>query len=195
MPRRAPFTMALVTLAIVASACTATASGESAEPEGTAPQAPGSSAAATLPPASAEEPGKPEAGTDLDACEIVTPEDIAAALGLDGTVDEGELTEDPTSLSPGHTTCRYTGDWGGLIVSLTPEDGANLFDAARGSYADASDREVAGTDGAFWSEDQHRGFFWKGAVGLMLQISHLTAGGDFGEATVAIGQAAMDRVD
>jgi hypothetical protein len=195
MPRRAPFTMALVALAIMASACSATASGESAEPDSTAPQAPSSSAAASMPAASAEVPGAPAAGTQLDACEIVTPEDITAAFELEGIVDEGELTEDPTSLSPGHTTCRYTGDWGGLVVSLTPEDGANLFDAARGSYADASDREVAGADGAFWSEDQHRGFFWKGAVGLMLQITHLTAGGDFGEATVAVGQAAMDRVD
>lgn len=155
--------------------------------------APAASVAQSAAPSDA---GAPAPGTDLDACELVTASDVEAALELDaGTVAAGELTEDPTTLSPGHSTCRYTGDWGGLVVSLTPEDGANLFDAARGSYDDASDREVTGADGAFWSEDQHRGFFWKGAVAVMLQITHLTAGGDFGEATVAIGQAAMDRVE
>lgn len=141
-------------------------------------------------------PSMPAAGTELDACEIVTPEDVANALDLDpADVADGVLTESPTTLSPGHTECDYTGEWGGLVVNLTPEDGANLFDAARGSYDDASDLEINGADSAFWSEGQGRGFFWKGAAAVMLQFSHLTTGAEPGEAIAIIGQAAMDKVD
>ena len=140
--------------------------------------------------------GVPEPGTDLDACEIVTSADIEAALELEaGTVAAGELSESPTVLSPGHTDCRYSGDWGGLVVSLTPEDGANLYDAARGSYADASDVVLTGVDGAFWSADQGRFFVSKGAVAVMLQFTHITTGADAKAANTAIAQAAMDRVD
>jgi hypothetical protein len=138
----------------------------------------------------------PEAGTDLDACEIVTAGDIETALELDsGSVTEGELTETPTVLSPGHTDCRYSGDWGGLVVSLTPEDGANLYDAARGSYDDASDVVLTSVDGAFWSADAGRFFAWKGAVAVMLQFSHITTGADAKAANTAIAQAAMDKVE
>lgn len=143
-----------------------------------------------------EDPAAPGPGTTLNACEIVTAEDIAAATGIDAaTIGTGELTESPTSLSPGHTECDYTGDWGGVVVSLTPEDGANLYDAARGSYDDASDREVTGADGAFWSEDNGRGFFWKGAVAVMLQIGFLADGGDRDAIVTSLGQAAIDKVD
>jgi len=154
-----------------------------------------SSAASAAPPAETDG-GPPVAGTDLDACELVTPGDIAAALGIEpAEALEGRLTETPNALSPGHTDCRYDGDWGGLSVSLTPEDGENLYDAARDAYDDASDREVAGADGAFWSESTTRGFFWKGSVAVLLQFSHITTDADWDEATTAIGQAAMDRVD
>jgi hypothetical protein len=192
MPRFAMIPALLLVLAVAASAC-----GSAANPETSTPAATDDGPTASMP---AETPAPtadtPVAGTDLDACEIVTPADVAAALDLDpADVAAGELTESPTSLSPGHTECRYTGDWGGLVVNLTPEDGANLYDAARGSYADASDREVAGADGAFWSGDQGRGFFWKGAVTVMLQFSHITTGADAAGAVTAIGQAAMDKVD
>jgi hypothetical protein len=74
-----------------------------------------------------------------------------------------------TSLSPGKTECTYEGDWGRLIVELTPEDGANLYDAARGAYKDASD--ITGTwDGAFNSAQNHRAFVWKGAVTAMFTM-------------------------
>ena len=193
MPRSASPVLAFLLVALVAAACGSTSS--SAPASSDAPVASSGAVASEAPDASLE-PVAPVAGTDLDACELVEPADIAAALDLEpADVAAGELTESPTSLSPGHTDCRYTGDWGGLSVSLTPEDGANLYDAARGSYADAADLEIAGAESAFWSADQKRGFFWKGAVTVMLQFSHITTGADIADATAAIGQAAMDRVD
>ncbi|HSJ00502.1 MAG TPA: hypothetical protein VLA59_08960 [Patescibacteria group bacterium] len=193
MPRSASPVLAFVVVALVASACGSAASSDSAP---SLVPVVSSDAVASEAPAVSQEPAAPAAGTDLDACELVTPADIAAALDLEpADVAEGDLTESPTSLSPGHTDCRYQGDWGGLSVSLTPEDGANLYDAARGSYADAADLEIAGAESAFWSADQKRGFFWKGAVTVMLQFSHITTGADIADATAAIGQAAMDRVD
>lgn len=191
MPRTTLPTILLV-LALAASAC-------SSSPTSTAPAASdaegASSAPSTAPEPSTDGEGVPAAGTDLTACEIVTAEDIATTLGVEvADIGEGELSETPTSLSPGRTECEYSGEWGGVIVSLTPEDGANLYDAARGSYGDASDREVAGADGAFWSESQKRGFFWKGAVTVMLQVGFLAGGGDRDGIVTALGQAAMDRV-
>ena len=191
MPRSASPILAFAIVAIIAAACGSTAATDPASSE----QPPASQAAPSQAAAS-QEPEAPVAGTDLDACELVTAADIAAALDLEAAgVADGELTESPTSLSPGHTDCRYEGDWGGLSVSLTPEDGANLYDAARGSYGDAADLEIAGAESAFWSADQRRGFFWKGAVAVMLQFSHITSGADIADATAAIGQAAMDKVD
>ena len=193
MPRSVSPILAFVVVAIVATACGAAAP---SSPAVSAAPATSSDPLATEQPAASQEPAAPGAGTDLDACEIVAATDIATALDLEpADVAEGELTESPTSLSPGHTECRYQGDWGGLSVSLTPEDGANLYDAARGSYADAADLEIAGGESAFWSADQKRGFFWKGAVTVMLQFSHITTGADIADTTAAIGQAAMDRVD
>jgi hypothetical protein len=195
MPRSIPLPGLLLALAVTASACTAAGAPDpdpvagSATPIPTAPDA-------TPSPDPVPTAEAPAAGTDLDACEIVTAADIETVLDLEvATVADGELRETPTSLSPGHTECRYSGDWGGIIVSLTPEDGANLYRAARGSYADASDREVARADGAFWSANDKRGFFWKGAVTVRLQATHLAGEGDRDAVTVALGQAAIDRID
>lgn len=195
MPRSLSVTTLLLVLALVASACGAAAAPATDTPPTDAP-APTTDASPTAEPTAEPTSGALVPGTELDACEIVTAADIAAATGLDeADIPAGELSETPTSLSPGNTECRYTGDWGGLIVTLTPEDGVNLFDAARGSYADASDREVSGADGAFWSEQNKRGFFWKGNVTVMLQMTHIASGGDRGEIVTAIGQAAIDKVD
>jgi hypothetical protein len=195
MPR-SPILGLLLALAVAASACIA-AGAPDPDPDPTH-----GSGAATPTAAESASPDPvpttqaPVAGTDLDACEIVTAADIEAVLELQaGSVAEGELLETPTSLSPGHTECRYGGDWGGIIVSLTPEDGANLYRAARGSYADASDREVAGADGAFWSANDKRGFFWKGAVTVRLQVTHLADGADREAVTVDLGEEAIDRID
>jgi hypothetical protein len=197
MSRRPSFAVVpVLAIALVVTACGSSSASSSASdaPESESPVA--SAAASAAESAAPSEAAAPEAGTDLSACEIVTADDIAAATGLDAAeIGEGEQTESPTSLSPGHTECDYTGEWGGVIVSLTPEDGANLYDAARGSYDDASDREVTGADGAFWSESNGRGFFWKGAVTVMMQIGFLAGGGDRDEIITALGQAAIDRVD
>jgi hypothetical protein len=192
MPRTSFTIAALVALALSLAACAAPAGGVDATPTATDAADPTTPALPADPPASEA----PTAGTDLDACEIVTAADIAAVLDLGpADVDQGELRESPTSLSPGRTECTYRGDWGGLVVSLTPEDGANLYNAARGSYADASDLETDGADGAFWSASNKRGFFLKGSVSVMLQVTHLTGGQDVPSVTAALGQAAMDRVD
>jgi hypothetical protein len=180
--------------ALVLVACGTSAADEPTTSDGADRSA--AAAPSSAPESMAAEPAAPEAGTDLTACEIVTAGEVEAAVGLDsGTVAEGELTESPTALSPGHTECDYEGDWGRIVVSLTPEDGANLFDAARGSYADASDRDIAGADGAFWSEDQGRGFFWKGAVTAMFQVSFLADGGDHEQIILTLGQDAIDKVE
>jgi hypothetical protein len=137
-------------------------------------------------------------GTALTACEIVTSQDVSAVLAdLGGetlTIPEGELKETPTVLDPYGTECRYTGDWGGVIVSLTPANGANLYDAARGSYADAQDVETPGADSAFWSEDNDRAFFWKGSVNVMLQIGFLAVEADRADVIKAIGAAAIAKL-
>ena len=160
---------AILAAAFVLAAC----GGGGTSPE---PSQPASQLASTAPSTAPEESVAASAeatpGTTLTACEIVTPEDVTAVLAdLSGetvTIPEGESRETPTVLDPFGTECRYAGEWGGVIVSLTPADGANLYDAARGSYADAQDVETPGADSAFWSEDNGRAFFWKGSVNVML---------------------------
>lgn len=134
-------------------------------------QTPGSEPTTAPTTAATEAPnggGEPTPGTALNACQVITPADIEAITETTD-VAEGELKETPTSLSPGRTECTYAGDWGRVIVSLTPEDGANLYGAARGSYADASD--ITGPwDGAFNSQQNKRAFVWKGAVAAMFTL-------------------------
>lgn len=141
--------------------------GSATEPADEPAEAP----AATL---TADEPMEPvtdepdtEPGTTLDACEIVTAEDLAAAVDAD--VAPGVLEEDPTVLSPGRTECTYESEKARVIVSLTPEDGANLYDAAAGSYKEIE--EIAGLgEGAFWSAPNRRGFVWQGKVTAMFTV-------------------------
>ncbi|HET9458199.1 MAG TPA: hypothetical protein VFO78_12705 [Candidatus Limnocylindrales bacterium] len=133
----------------------------------------------------------PEPGTDLDACEILTPADIETATDTSG-VAEGEFEATPTVLSPGHTECTYEGDFGGVIVALTPEDGENLYDAAAGAYKDMVLLEGLG-DGAFFSADNHRAFVWQGNVTVMFT---LFVNGDLDAATVAeaFGEAVVAKL-
>ena len=107
-------------------------------------------------------------GTALTACEILTADDIASVTGADG-VANGELKDAATVLDAARTECTYEGDFGRIIVDLTPTDGANLYDAAIGAYEGAVLYDGIG-DGAFWSEKNHRAFFWKGSVNVMLTI-------------------------
>ena len=67
-------------------------------------------------------------GTALNACEILTADDIATATSTED-VPDGTLEAAPTVLDEGRTECTYEGDFGRIIVELTPTDGANLYDA------------------------------------------------------------------
>ncbi len=110
----------------------------------------------------------PEPGTTLDACQLITAEDVQTAFGVTGSVPAGELEIDPTILSPNHTECTYEADFGRLIVDLVPEDGANLYDAAHGAYDDLQELDLG--DGAFYSDKTDRAFVWQERVNIMLSI-------------------------
>jgi hypothetical protein len=111
----------------------------------------------------------PVPGTTLNACELVTASDVQAVVQAEKAIDAGTLKLNPTVLSPGHSACTYDGEFGRVIVELTPEDGANLYDAAYGAY---KGREVISGlgDGAFWSDKNHRGFVWQEKVTAMFTI-------------------------
>ena len=108
-------------------------------------------------------------GTTLNACEIVTTDDIKAATRATTAIAAGTLEASPTVLSPGRTECTYEGAFGGIIVELTPDDGENLYDAAEGAYKDAAMMPGIG-DGAFNSDDNKRAFIWKDKVTVMLTM-------------------------
>jgi hypothetical protein len=192
MPRRS--IVALGALLLISAIAFAACSGGTAAPANDATSAPSmvTPDESAAPDATAATGGGVEGnltpGTDLDACQIVTTADVAAAFNLKFPVAEGTLKATPTILSPGHTECRYEGEYGGVIVALTPEDGANLYDAARGAYKDAAD--IAGIgDGAFNSDDNHRAFIWKDKVAVMLtlfvgELSQLQVATDLGSAVV-----------
>jgi hypothetical protein len=133
----------------------------------------------------------PAPGTALNACEIVSAPDIAAATDVDG-VEPGEFESTPTTLSPRNSECTYEGDFGRILVDLTPEDGANLYDAAAGAYKDAAPIPGIG-DGAFYSADNDRAFVWKGSVAIMFTIF---VNGDLDPADVAakLGSLALAKV-
>jgi hypothetical protein len=114
----------------------------------------------------AEDDAKP--GTTLSACEILTADDVAGVTGV-ANVAAGELKPSPTVLDEAASNCTYEGEFGRIIVGLTPTDGANLYDAAIGAYDGAVLYEGIG-DGAFWSDKNNRAFFWKGSVNVMLTI-------------------------
>lgn len=139
--------------------------------------------------------GEPTPGTALTACELVTPADIEQALDLDaGTVAAGELKQQPTSLDPAGNECRYSDEkWGGLIVSVTPTDGVNVYDALKKAYGDTAEALQVG-DGAYWFENNDRGYFLKGAVLVRLQFQYIVSGMKFREPTIQIGTAAIGRV-
>jgi hypothetical protein len=187
--------MRAITLSLLALfALLLTACGGSGAPSSTT--APGTQAPAATTAVETDVPaqGQPTPGTALNACEVVTPADIEAALGLEaGTVDEGELEDAATVLDPASTDCHYTGDWGGLVVALTPTDGVNVFDAVVGSR---ETEDLGLGDGAVWSEDESRGFFLAGPVMLRLQFTHLTSGefDSFREPTVALGEAFLEKL-
>ncbi len=139
--------------------------------------------------------GDPTPGTSLTACQIVTPADIEAALELDpGSVAAGTHEEQPTVLDPAVNECAYDGEWGGLIVNVTPTDGANVYDALVDVYGDEAEALEIG-DGALWFDKNNRGYFFKGSVLFFLQFTHLTVDIEgFRDPIVAIGRAGIGRI-
>jgi hypothetical protein len=136
---------------------------------------------------------EPVPGTTLGACEIVTADDVKAAFGLDVAVGAGSFEADPTTLSPGHSECRYEGEYGRVIVDLTPEDGANLYDAAYGAYDGLEVIEGVG-DGAFWAPKTNRGFVWQDKVTVMLSVYPVQM--DLADAALikALGEAVIGKL-
>ena len=65
--------------------------------------------------------------------------------------------------------------------------------AARGAYADASDIANHGGDGAFFSKENNRTFFWKGAVAVML-THFLNDSGQLRSFAEELGKAAITKV-
>ena len=135
----------------------------------------------------------PVPGTTLGACEIVTPDDIRVALGLDAAVPAGTFEASPTVLSPGHSDCTYEGDYGRVLVSLTPEDGANLYDAAYGAY-DGLEFIPGLGDGAFWSADTNRGFIWQDRVAVMLSVYPVERDAAGADLIKALGTAVIEKL-
>jgi hypothetical protein len=135
----------------------------------------------------------PVPGTTLSACQIVTGSDLQTALGLDVPVAEGALEADPTVLSPGHSECRYEGDFGRVIVDLTPEDGANLYDAAYSAYDGLAFVDGVG-DGAFWSDKTDRAFVWQDRVTVMLTLKLNDAELTGPDLTEVLGQAMVAKL-
>jgi hypothetical protein len=141
---------------------------------------------------------EPTPGTALSACELVAPEDIEAALGFEAsTVDEGTLSDEPTSLDPNRQECRYDQeDWGGLVVDVKPTDGLNTFDAVESAFGEDAESIDGIGDGALWFEDNDRGYFLKGSVMVLLQFTYLVEGelDSFRDPTVALGEAAVNKI-
>jgi hypothetical protein len=130
-------------------------------------------------------------GTTLTSCELISASDVAAAVGL-AKVANGALEQNPTTLSPAHNQCTYEGDFGRVIVDLTPEDGANLYDAASGAYKGLELIDGIG-DGAFWSDKNNRGFVWQDKVTVMLTI-FVNDGIDPRDVTESLGKAMVDKL-
>jgi hypothetical protein len=179
---------------ILAAAGCASNSGTSADSDQDAATA---VASAIVEPSAAE--GEPESeptpGTNLTACELVAPADIEAALGLAaGTVSEGTVNQTPTSLDPASNECRYDDqDWGGLVVLATPTDGVNTFDALTKAYGDSAEAIDVG-DGAYWFEDNDRGYFLKGPVLVIVQFTHIADGTKFRDPSIELGKALVAKV-
>jgi hypothetical protein len=133
-------------------------------------------------------------GTDLTACELVTPADIEAALQLDpGTVSEGQ-TGELAGDDPAANECSYVAQaWGSLVVQVVPTDGVNIFDIyVSGSGADAEALDIG--DGALWLKGVERGHFLKGSVLVTIVFLRLTEPMPFREPTIDLGEAALAKL-
>lgn len=135
----------------------------------------------------------PVPGTTLGACDIITADDVKTAFGVDVPIAPGVFEASPTVLSPGHTDCEYEGDFGRVLVSLTPEDGANLYDAAYGAY-DGLEVIPGLGDGAFWAAKNDRGFVWQDRVAAMISVYASGAEVDEVEIVTSLGGALLAKL-
>jgi hypothetical protein len=184
--------LAPLVLVLLVAAC---GSGSTPTPGGGAQATAPPDDPATVAPDVTAEAGEATPGTTLTACELVTPADIETALALDpGTVSPGSLESHGTVLDPAVNECRYQDDtWGGLIVNVTPTNGANTYRSLDKVYGDSAERIDAG-DGALWFEANDRGYFLKGSVLVLFQFTFLTSGNHFRDPTVELGQAAIAKI-
>ena len=173
----------------------ATACSSSGSPDATSAASAAASATSAATDAATSDAAEPTPGTALTACQLVTPEDVETVLGLDaGTVMDGTLQDQPNTLDPATNECAYRDqDWGGLIVHVTPTDGVNTYDALVTAFGDDAE-SIAMGDGALWFENNDRGYFLKGSVLVLLQLTFLADGTPFRDPTVAIGQAAITKI-
>lgn len=189
-------TYGLLVLTIALAACSSAPAAGSPTPSQPSSQPSGQPTQAQSTDQPTTEPGEPTPGTALSACELVTSADIEAAVELDaGTVPAGVLEQQPTVLDPTTNECRYDGDWGGLVVRVTPANGKNTFDAVNKTFGDDAEAIQMG-DGALWFEENDRGYFLKGAVMVLLQFTHITDNSltSFRDPTVALGADAIARI-
>ena len=135
----------------------------------------------------------PIPGTTLNACQVVTPMDVKSAFLATADVADGTFEANPTVLSPGRSECTYEGEFGRLIVQLTPEDGANLYDAAYGAY-DGLEFIPGLGDGAFWSDKNHRGFVWQDRVTVMFTVFPASSDLTGMELTESLGAMMLEKL-
>lgn len=146
----------------------------------------------TAGPAGGDGGGTP--GTSLTACDLVTPTDIDAALGLDeGTAVPGEARE-VAGDDPAASECSYLAQpWGGLVVQVSPTLGARQFESTLASAGDRAEQLDVG-DGGMWLEGVERGYFLKGSVMVIIQITRLVEEVPLREPTIELGEAAIARL-
>lgn len=195
-----PVALGVLTLALVAC------SGPGTPSEGDVDDPPVTPVASTVAEAPTTDPNDPEGvgaviyeeevpvpGTTLGACDIITADDVKVAFALDIPVAAGVFEASPTTLSPGHSECEYEGDFGRVLVSLTPEDGANLYDAAYGAY-DGLEVIPGLGDGAFWSADTNRGFVWQDRVAAMISVYAYGSELEDVEIVTSLGEALLAKL-
>lgn len=173
----------LLVVALIVAACAA--------PSGSAPESSsGPSEAAGGNGGNGSDPG-----TTLTACEIVTPADIEAALGLDpGAATEGRLTENPSAEEPYASECSYLAQaWGGMVVQVLPSYGLDYYGTLGPQLGDRAEALDIG-DGGLWVGDIERGYFLKGTVLVLVNITRLVEPTPFREPTISLGEAAVAKL-
>jgi hypothetical protein len=179
-------TAALLAVALLAVACGGAAS--------EAPDDASQPAASVDAGASAETPSEEASeaveapGTTLTACEVITADDVTAATGIAAQPGVGEAK--PNVLAPNYNECVYQGDYGRIVVQLNPDNGDDVFDAAKGVADDAKDIGGIG-DGVFWTEQNRSLYAVKGKVNVLLRMG---VGGDEEAVATELARRAIARL-